>query len=228
MKPVFILVLLILVFKAPFVFGYDLDSTQNAAYFNQNETVLDKEVWKQKASLLKFDEDTVPKKKSTVKPKLKTSIDFTSFKYVFYFIAFGIIMGILYLIFKHYPHKNVKNNPSFIYNNIAPEKEELLNLQIVDLYNKALNRKDFALAYRLKYLNVLKELVLKNIIYYKKHHTNYELMLQIKPKEIQDLFKKLTYNFDGIWYGELHLNEQNFNELISYFTKLELLIKAYK
>jgi hypothetical protein len=103
-----------------------------------------------------------------------------------------------------------------------------MQLQINELFNDAVAKKDFALAYRLKYLNALKLLVLKNIILYKKHNTNYELMLQIKPKEIQSLFNKLTFNFDGIWYGEMKLTEESFNELMIFFNQFDSLITSHK
>lgn len=206
-----------------------LDSTQNLRYNEEGSTSLNKSEWKVKAKDLRFDEDTIAKEKQKPKTfKAKTSFDFTPFKYFFLLIAIGLIVWVLYSIIKNFKNRNVVNKPTFIYSYEAPEKEELMQLKIDDLFNDALANKEYALAYRLKYLHALKLLVLKNIILYKKHSTNYELMLQIKPKEIQDLFKKLTFNFDGIWYGEMLLTEQSLNELMIVFNQFEILIKSHK
>lgn len=206
-----------------------MDSTQNLRYSEDGTANLNKSEWKIKAKDLRFDEDTIAKDKQKPKEfKAKKSIDFTPFKYLLLLIAIGLIVWVLYSIIKNFKNRNLINKPTFIYNYEAPEKEELLQLQIDDLLNDALIKKNYALAYRLKYLHALKSLVLKNIILYKKHSTNYELMLQIKPKEIQDLFKKLTFNFDGIWYGEMLLTEQSLNELMLVFNEFETLIKNHK
>ncbi len=207
----------------------ELDSSRNLRYAEVYESALNKSEWKIKAKDLQFEEDTIVKNKQKPKEfKSRTSFDFTPFRYFFLFLAIALLVWVLYLIIKNFKSKNIINKSPFLYSYEAPEKEELMQLQINELFNDAVDKKDFALAYRLKYLNALKLLVLKNIILYKKHSTNYELMLQIKPKEIQSLFNKLTFNFDGIWYGEMKLTEESFNELIIVFNQFESLITSHK
>jgi hypothetical protein len=207
----------------------EVDSSHNLRYGEVYESALNKSEWKIKAKDLHFEEDTIAR--SNRKPKefkSRTSFNFTPFKYFFLLLAIALIVWVLYLIIKNFKNKNIVNKSPFLYRYEAPEKEELMQLHINELFNDAVAKKDFALAYRLKYLNALKLLVLKNVILYKKYNTNYELMLQIKPKEIQSMFKKLTFNFDGIWYGEMLLTEESFNELMIVFSQFESLIASHK
>jgi hypothetical protein len=207
----------------------ELDSSRNLRYAEVYESALNKSEWKIKAKDLQFEEDTIARNKQKPKAfKPRTSFNFTPFRYFFLFLSIALLLWVLYIITKNFKSKNIINKSPFLYNYEAPEKEELMQLQINEPFNDAVAKKDFALAYRLKYLNALKLLVLKNIILYKKHSTNYELMLQIKPKEIQSLFNKLTFNFDGIWYGEMLLTEESFNELMIVFNQFESLLTSHK
>lgn len=207
----------------------EIDSSDNLLYDEAYNSTLNKSEWKAKSKDLTFEEDTIVKKNRKPKEfKHKTNFSLTPFKYIFLLLAIALIIWVLYGIIKNFKTRNIVNKSPFLYSYEAPEKEELKQLQINELFNDALAKKDYALAYRLKYLFALKLLVLKNIILYKKHSTNYELMLQIKPKEIQVLFNKLTFNFDGIWYGEMLLTEDSFNELMTVFAQFESLVANYK
>ena len=70
------------------------------------------------------------------------------------------------------------------------------------LIKEALNKKDFRLAIRYQYLDVLKSLSEKGLISHSHYKSNVEYAYELKNKTLKNEFRQLVFAFDHIWYGE--------------------------
>ncbi|HZH97113.1 MAG TPA: hypothetical protein VEY06_14575 [Flavisolibacter sp.] len=101
---------------------------------------------------------------------------------------------------------------------IITEKEELNTENIFDIdyeteIDKAISHKNYRLAIRLYYLNLLKELAQKSIINYKQERTNSDYVLQLSATGYYKEFFNLTRNFEYAWYGQFPVSEEVFQSI---------------
>lgn len=77
----------------------------------------------------------------------------------------------------------------------------------------AIENRNYRLATRLLYLHCLKQLSDKGYIDWQINKTNTDYINEVSGKPWQSLFKNLTYNFEYIWYGEMNLPNEQFQDL---------------
>ncbi|MCR9264424.1 MAG: DUF4129 domain-containing protein [Flavobacteriaceae bacterium] len=92
------------------------------------------------------------------------------------------------------------------------------------LMNAALKQKDYRLAVRYQFLRVLKLLSQKSIIEWHFDKTNLDYGREIKEVRLQEEFKKASYLYENIWYGEQPIDEHGYAKTSSRFDTLNLLI----
>lgn len=92
------------------------------------------------------------------------------------------------------------------------------------LMDAALKQKDYRLAVRYQFLKVLKLLSQKSIIEWHFDKTNVDYGKEIKEAQLQEEFKKASYLYENIWYGEQPIDEQGYAKTSSRFDTLNLLI----
>ena len=78
---------------------------------------------------------------------------------------------------------------------------------------QALAEKNYALAVRLYYLAILKELSLTNQIKWKKDKTNREYLREMSGKKLASPFRETTLIFERVWYGNEELTGEVFGTL---------------
>jgi len=112
-------------------------------------------------------------------------------------------------------------------NNFSIEKIED-NIHETDLeryIREAVKEKNYAIAIRLYYLAIIKELSLSNLIKWKRDKTNRTYLREIRSTSLFKPFREVTRIFERVWYGEGQVDE---NEYLSIKPKFEQLIKAAK
>jgi hypothetical protein len=88
---------------------------------------------------------------------------------------------------------------------------------------EAVEGKKYALAIRLYYLAIIKELSHSKLIKWKRDKTNRNYLNEIRSTNLFDPFKEVTRIFERVWYGEGNLDEQKY---LSIKPKFEHLKKA--
>jgi hypothetical protein len=78
---------------------------------------------------------------------------------------------------------------------------------------EAIDDKNYRLAVRLLYLQSLKNLSDKGYIEWQINKTNTDYIYEVSSRPWQSLFRKLTQNFEYIWYGEMPLDNEYFANL---------------
>lgn len=142
-------------------------------------------------------------------------VDFIDYQTLEYIVYGLLATGALYLIIKFLlqsPMNSVfkienKNMEAFGY-----LEEDIQQVDFDNLIKSALKDSNYRLATRYLYLKALKDLTNKNIIDWHYDKTNSDYLNEISDDNIKHLFKRISYIYDYVWYGEFAIDEQAFTK----------------
>lgn len=93
------------------------------------------------------------------------------------------------------------------------------------LIKEALANKDFRLALRYKYLQILHELEQHEIIQWEEQKTNQDYENEIQDKSLKATFKDITYLYDFVWYGNFTIDESGYTKAVIKFNAIKKNLK---
>lgn len=137
-------------------------------------------------------------------------------------IALGLFV-IIRLLYKYDVFKTAKSKPQQLSIQLSDDEKIVKSNNIDDYLKQAIQEKDFRMAVRYLYLNVLRQLEIKQYIRYTKDKTNNDYINEVEKTPLGNEFKRLTYYYDFIWYGEYPINETFYFKLENEFN--DFLIK---
>jgi hypothetical protein len=82
-------------------------------------------------------------------------------------------------------------------------EENLKEADIVSFLDEALLQNNFRLAIRLMYLNILKEMSIRDLIQWKKDKTNGDYLFELRKTALFNDFRTCTLAYEFIWFNEL-------------------------
>ncbi|MEO6723617.1 MAG: DUF4129 domain-containing protein [Ferruginibacter sp.] len=92
------------------------------------------------------------------------------------------------------------------------------------LIAQALGNKNYRLAIRYHYLQLLQKLTQKGIIEFTPDKTNYEYVTELSGKSYKKDFAAITLHYEYAWYGEFEIDEQTFGAIQNKFKQLNNLL----
>lgn len=140
-----------------------------------------------------------------------SSLFFRILPYVIVIFAFVlIVLKLANIEFNSIFHRNSKSTmPVYFSNDI----QDIKNLPIEKLLLEAEKNLDYKLMIRYTYLLILRNLHNKELIQWEIHKSNYDYLYETKALDIALDFKRLTINYEFVWYGDFNL-EQKLGESI--------------
>ena len=115
-----------------------------------------------------------------------------------------------------FTNKNVDKTISF---KITEEEIEEMNLE--ELKEKALRNSDFHAATRYVYLMTLKLLNQKELINWKIEKTNLDYERELSNHPVNPLFRKLTTFYEFVEYGDFEIDRAGFSKVDTLFSNLK-------
>jgi hypothetical protein len=88
--------------------------------------------------------------------------------------------------------------------------ENIHTIQFEDEIRRAIQSKNFRLAVRLMYLQVLKNLADKGFIRWEENKTNAAYQMELQGGSLSRNFGELTFHFESNWYGAVPIEEKEF------------------
>jgi len=126
---------------------------------------------------------------------------------VFVYLLFKFLIGLDLIFLKR--KNNYPTNQVFL-----SDDEHIINEEDIEkLIQQALIKKDYRLAIRYQYLNILKQLKNKELIQWHPDKTNREYVQELKNPMLKPQFKRLTLLYDYIWYGNYNLAKEDFQKI---------------
>lgn len=156
-----------------------------------------------------------PKKKSSVKtptlPKISAPVFSSGVVQMVLIAALGILVA--FIIYQVIVNRNRANVP--VNNNISSaevlDPEILSKLELNSLIQRYLNEKDYRMAVRMLYLQLLQKLFSLGHIMPSKEKTNYDFFLELSGRASQSEFGKLTRIYEEAWYADADVSAGDFN-----------------
>ncbi len=143
-----------------------------------------------------------------------------------YLILGGIIGLMIWLFIRLIPARSLleeQESPQVFLNN---EETIMRSENIGELIDDAIKEKDYRLAVRYYYLQLLQQLHKKKLINYEFQKTNSEYLNEIKPGYLHTDLKKVMRIYDFIWYGNFSISEMDFHLAQRYFQELQTSTKT--
>jgi len=146
-----------------------------------------------------------------------------------------IIIGLLLAVLLFFVLRSLLglNNPRDKKINEILSVEELTQLEenlhqanLDDFIRRAIEQGNYALAVRLYYLAILKELSLQERIEWKRDKTNRDYLREMRSSTVFNDFSDVTTIFERIWYGNIALSRLDFERIEPKFKTLIHSIKA--
>lgn len=113
--------------------------------------------------------------------------------------------------------KNKAIKPVLSVEELEQLEENLHQADLADFIKRALGQENYALAIRLYYLAILKELSIKQLINWKKDKTNRDYLREMNRTPLATDFADLTLIFERIWYGNISLQQREFAQIAPKF-----------
>ncbi len=90
---------------------------------------------------------------------------------------------------------------------------------------EALSKEDYREGIRIYFTFILKELIRKNWIHWKKDKTNHHYVLEMSSRPKADVFRECVRIYDLVWYGEYEISKRVYESLqptlLNYYRSLE-------
>lgn len=135
-------------------------------------------------------------------------------------VGLAIFIRFLVLSREEKVKTNVKLSEANAHEVLEHIEQNLDKANIASYIDQAINNGQYSLAIRLYYLDVVKALSGKNVIRWKKDKTNNDYIAEAKPSPFGNDFEAITRGFERIWYGNMILNQSDFNHIQPGFVKL--------
>ncbi|MUU77562.1 hypothetical protein [Winogradskyella endarachnes] len=147
-------------------------------------------------------------------------IDYQTLEYIVYGLLGVIILYLLIKFLLENPINSVFKTETAAIEGFNYVEENIEQIDFDLLISKALKEQNYRLATRYLYLKSLKSLANKKVIEWHYEKTNTDYLNEIKDNQLKTLFKRVSYIYDYVWYGEFPINEASFNKNKADFNQL--------
>lgn len=140
-------------------------------------------------------------------------IDPATYEVIEFLLYAILILGALYFIVRLLVGNNAAAFFSKKSKELAPlniHEEHIERIDLDKFIRDALSQKQYRLAIRYMYLKALKDLSARNIISWHFDKTNLDYYSEIKNSELKAQFRKVSYLYDYVWYGEFEIDSGGF------------------
>ncbi len=192
---------------------------------NYNERSFDQEQiskWKNDASY-NYDKVESPYQPGWLMRGIAAFLEFFSTvfgKIISIAIIIALIVGLFYFI--------SKSDAGFIRNKKDTESIDIYNTEHIETIDfalkvqEALQQQNYRIAIRFLYLNLLKEMSLKNLIIWELDKTNHEYLLEMRSHILEKAFSKTTFLYEYAWYGDFIISKELYLSIEPEFKKIIL------
>ena len=147
-------------------------------------------------------------------------IDYQTLEYIVYGLLGVIVLYLLIKFLLENPVSSVFKTETAAIEGFSYVEENIEQIDFENLISKALKEQNYRLATRYLYLKSLKSLANKQVIEWHYEKTNSDYLNEIKDSQLKTLFKRVSYIYDYVWYGEFPIDEESFNKNKDDFNQL--------
>ncbi|WP_422105160.1 DUF4129 domain-containing protein [Winogradskyella sp.] len=147
-------------------------------------------------------------------------LDYQTLEYIVYGLLGVIVFYLLIKFLLQNPVSSVFKTEDRAIEGFNYVEENIEQVDFDRLIKQALKDNNYRLATRYMYLKSLKALTNKKAIEWHYDKTNTDYLNEIKDSKLKALFKRISYIYDYVWYGEFPIDEESFNKNKNDFNQL--------
>lgn len=186
-----------------------------------------KEAWHRAKEGIDYSDSSKKEKKDTQKNKKQQGASQKPFTFggnaspvLKVLIIVLLVVALFFLIRSLLGLNNPKNKavkPVLSVEELEQLEDNLHQADLAYFIQRALAQGNYALAIRLYYLAILKTLSLQQLITWKKDKTNRDYLREMNRSPLAAEFSNITAIFERIWYGNITLQQQDFEQVAPQF-----------
>ena len=151
---------------------------------------------------------------------INVDVNYKTLEYIVYGLLGVIVLYLLIKFLLQNPVNSVFKTESKSIDGFSYIEENIAEVDFDSLIATSLKENNFRLATRYLYLKSLKVLTQKNTIDWHYDKTNTDYLNEIKDEKLKALFKRVSYIYDYVWYGEFPIDESGYNKNKTAFNQL--------
>ena len=198
-----------------------LQSTQSYQAKPLTRADFDEQKWKKIVADVDFSEVRKKEKKEPQKSKpLSIPWGGPLLRLISYAVVTCVVILLIYFIIRNIS-LDLHIRRAKVEGNLEKPVENIEELDIQALLERAIKEADLKLAIRLYYLRLLKKLHEQKVIVWKKDKTNRDYLSELFSRDFFfDEINRLTLSYESVWYGDHMLPSEAFRKLTDRFESL--------
>jgi hypothetical protein len=200
----------------------ELESTREYQSGKMEVREFDERKWKKIVGSADYSEKPPEVPKRQFSPDISAPWGSSVLRLIAYVVIAGVIILLLYLVFRNMSFNLKLKKTKGTHEDFEKPVENIEEIDIQALLQKAIADKNFRLAVRLYYLGLLKKLNEMGMIAWKKDKTNRDYLMELFSKDYYfDDIKQLTLSYEQVWYGERTLTTESFQKITRGFEMVQ-------
>ncbi len=190
----------------------ELPGANDYQHENITKRKLSENDWKKVVGDQRFEEKQIKRKekeKETEMPQGSIPWNSTLLRTISFIILILIVLALVFVVLRNSKiDSKVKKNVLLVQQ--VEEIDDIEQLETESLMTQALHAKNYRLAIRLVYLDLLKMLHEAKIIAWRKNKTNLDYLSEINTQNFAAEFRQITLGYERVWYGEREATESQY------------------
>lgn len=185
-------------------------------YLNEDidRNEFDEEEWKEATEDLDYNEkEERPKKQRRAKLPSSFFPNIPLTRLIWYTLGVIALIVLLFFVAKYTAGLQAVDKKKKRVYTIEEAEENLLETDLQRFLREALENGDYELAVRVYYLEVLKQLSLKDLIKWQRDKTNSEYLREMRQQTHFEDFRHVTRIFERVWYGDTKIEQATFQQI---------------
>lgn len=183
-------------------------------YKNENITKreLSESDWEKVVGDQRFEEKQIKKKEKDKKqemPQGNTPWNSNLLRIISFTLLILIVLALVFVVLRNIKLDSKVKKTALLVQQVE-EIDDIEQLETESLMTQALNAKNYRLAIRLVYLDLLKILHDGKVIVWKKNKTNLDYLSELNKENFYAEFKKITLGYERVWYGDREATESQY------------------
>jgi hypothetical protein len=156
-------------------------------------------------------------------------VEFMGVGQIVLIVVLGVLVVILiFLIVRQIPKSNPNVKASDDWFAEALEQEGGPEQALQKKLQQAIDQREFALALRMLFLQILADLHLSETIAWKKDKTNATYLIEFGGKHDETKFRRVIYLYEFSWFGKVKLDEEQFKDFRKQFDEFRAFTSTLK
>ena len=141
--------------------------------------------------------------------------------YLFYFLIGAVVVFMIVKLVGNESASKLFGRTSKEKSSVTIEDTHIEEIDFTNLIQNNEKEGNYRNAIRFQYLSMLKSLSARKLIEWDFQKTNSDYYRELKNPDTKEQFKKVSYLYDHVWYGEFSIDESSYRDAVQEFKSIK-------